>query len=56
MSCDDAHAAQVCEIVHSNHRWIVREIAEEHNISIGSYHDILKIKLEMHPVVSKFVP
>jgi hypothetical protein len=34
----------------------VREIAEECNISIGSCHDILVTKLEMHWVVSEFVP
>jgi hypothetical protein len=34
----------------------VREIAEECNILIGSCHDILTAKLEMHRVVSKFVP
>jgi hypothetical protein len=28
-SCDNAHVAQVCEIVHSNHILTVWEIAEE---------------------------
>jgi hypothetical protein len=55
-SCDDAHVAQVHVIVRSNRRLTVREIAEECNISIGSCHGILTIKLEMHQVVSKFVP
>jgi ribosomal protein S25 len=55
-SCDDAHVEQVREIVSSNRRLSVREIAEECNISIGSCHDILTTKLEMHGVVSKFVP
>jgi hypothetical protein len=32
-SCDDAHVAQVREIMHSNHRLTMREIAEECNIS-----------------------
>jgi predicted DNA-binding protein YlxM (UPF0122 family) len=50
------HVAKVCEIVHSNHRLTVREITEECNISIGSCHDILKTKLELHQVVSKFAP
>jgi hypothetical protein len=54
-SCDDAHAAQVRQIVCSNRRLTVREVAEEGNISIGSCHDILTTKLEMHRVVSKFV-
>jgi hypothetical protein len=53
MSCDDAHVAQVCEIMRSNHHLTVREIAEECNISC---HDIPITKLEMHRVVSKFVP
>jgi hypothetical protein len=34
----------------------VWEIAEECNISIGSCHDILTTKLEMHRIVSTFVP
>jgi hypothetical protein len=55
-SCDDAHVAQVHEIVHSNHCLTVREVAEECNISIGSCHENLTIKSEMHRVVSKFVP
>jgi predicted DNA-binding protein YlxM (UPF0122 family) len=56
MSYDDTHVVQVCEIMHSNPHLTVREIAEERNISIGSCHDILTTKLEMHRVVSKFVP
>jgi predicted DNA-binding protein YlxM (UPF0122 family) len=55
-SCDDAHVVQVREIVRSNCRLTVREIIEECNISKGSCHDTLTTKLEMHPVVSKFVP
>jgi hypothetical protein len=56
MSRDDAHVAQVHEIVCSNRRLTVREIAEECKISIGSCHDIPTTKSEMHQVVSKFVP
>jgi hypothetical protein len=41
--------------VGSNRRLTVREIAKECYISIGSCHDILTTKLEMHLVVSKFV-
>jgi predicted DNA-binding protein YlxM (UPF0122 family) len=55
-SCDGAHVVQVREILRSNRRLTVREIAEECNISIGSCHDILRTKSEMHWVVSKFVP
>jgi hypothetical protein len=47
---------QVCENVQSNHRLTVQEIAEESNISTGGCHDILTTKLEIHWVVSKFVP
>jgi hypothetical protein len=54
--CDDADIVQVHEIVRSNCRLTVLEIAEECNISKGSYHDTLTTKLEMHLVVSKFVP
>jgi hypothetical protein len=42
--------------MHSNRYLAVREIAEECNILIGSSHDILMTKFEMHRVVSKFVP
>jgi hypothetical protein len=55
-SCDNAHVAQVHEIVHSNRCLTVWKIAEECSISIGSCHDILTTELEMHWVVSKFVP
>jgi hypothetical protein len=55
-SCDDAHVAQVRQIVCSNRRLTVREVAEEGNISIGSCHDILTTKLETHRVVLRFVP
>jgi hypothetical protein len=55
-SCDDAHVAQVREIVRSNRRLTAREIAEECNVLIGSCHDVLTTKLEMRRVVSKFVP
>jgi ribosomal protein S25 len=55
-SSDDAHVAQVRETVRSNRRLTVREMADGCDISIGSCHDILTRKLEMHRVVSKFVP
>jgi hypothetical protein len=51
-SCDDAHVAQIHEIMRSNHDFIVQEIEEECNISIGC-HDILTTKSEMHRVISK---
>jgi hypothetical protein len=54
-SCDDAHVAQVHEIMSSNHHLTVQEITEESNISIRC-HDILTTKSEMHRVVSKFAP
>jgi hypothetical protein len=34
----------------------VWETAEEYNIFIGSCHDILTTKLEIHQAVSKFIP
>jgi hypothetical protein len=55
-SCDDAHVGQVREIVRSNRRLTEREIAEECNIPIRSCHNILTTKLEIHRVVSEFVP
>jgi hypothetical protein len=55
-SCDYVHVAQVREIVRSNRRLTVREIAEECNISMGSCRDILTTKLEIHRVVSQFAP
>jgi hypothetical protein len=55
-SYDDYYVTQVREIVHSNRRLTVREIAEECNILIGSCHDILTTKLERHRLVSKFAP
>jgi hypothetical protein len=55
-SCDDAHVAQVREIKHYNHCLTARETEEEGNILIGSCHYILMTKLEMHQVLSKFVP
>jgi hypothetical protein len=51
MSCDDAHGVQIREIVCPNRCLTVQETAEECNISIGSCHDILTTKLEMHRVV-----
>jgi hypothetical protein len=46
-SGDDAHVAQDHEIVRSNHRLTVWEIAEECNISIGPCHDILMTKIHV---------
>jgi hypothetical protein len=56
MSCDDAHVAQVHEIVRSDHCLTVLEIAEECNVSIPYCYNIPMTKLEMHLIVSKFVP
>jgi hypothetical protein len=53
---NNAHIEQVHGIVRSNCCLTVWEIAEECNVSIGPCHDILTTKLEMHQVVSKFVP
>jgi hypothetical protein len=56
VSCDDMYVVQVHEIVLSNRRLTVREIAEECNKLIGTCHNIHTTKLEMHWIVSKFVP
>jgi hypothetical protein len=56
MSCDNTHVAQVHEIMRSHSCLTAWEIAKECNILIGSCHDILTTKLEMHWVASKFVP
>jgi hypothetical protein len=51
MSRDDAHVAQIREIVRSNRRLTVQEITEECNVSIALCHDILTTKLEINWVV-----
>jgi len=54
-STDCAHVTKVNEIVRSNRRLTVREIAEDCNISVDSCHQILVEKLETHRVAAKFV-
>jgi len=52
VSTDDDHVAQVNDFVHSNCRLTIREMAEECNISFGSWQEILTEKLHMHRVAA----
>jgi len=45
----------VRDLVRENRRLTVRELAEEANVSAGSCHSILRDKLGMRRVASKFV-
>ena len=56
VSTDDDHVAQVNDLVRSNRRLTIREMAEECNISFGSCQEILTEKLHMRRVAAKFVP
>lgn len=47
---------KVNEIVHSNWRITVQEIAENCNIEVGSCHEILVEKLRLHRITAKFAP
>jgi hypothetical protein len=44
------------KIIHGNCRMIVREVAEEVEVSIGSCHTVLTEDLAMRWVPAKFVP
>lgn len=55
-STDDAHVSQVNEMVRSNRRLTVREIAEDCIISFGSCQEILTETLGMRRIAAKFVP
>ena len=52
----DDHVERVHGVIRGNHRLTVREVADEVSISIGSCHQILTEKLQMHHVSAKFVP
>lgn len=52
----NAYVTKVNEIVRSNKHLIVRETAEDGNISVSTCHIILIEKLEMHRIAAKFVP
>ena len=55
-STDDPHVDKINTLVRANRRLIIRELAEECGISVGSCYDILTSKLKMHRVSAKFVP
>ena len=52
----DDHVERVHGVIRGNHRLTVQEVADEVGISIGSCHQILTEKLQMHHVSAKFVP
>ena len=52
----DNNVAKVCEVIRSNHRLTVREVAEEVSISKTVCHEILTENLDMHRIAAKFVP
>ena len=53
-STDDDHVERVRAVIRGN-RLIVREVADEVDISIGSCHQILTEKLQIRRVSAKFV-
>lgn len=53
---DDVHVSQINDLVRSNRRLTVSEMAEKWNISFGSFQRILIEKLHMRRVTAKFVP
>ncbi|XP_064469819.1 protein GVQW3-like [Ornithodoros turicata] len=54
-STDDPHVHEINTLVWGNRRLIIRELAEECGISVGSCYKILTEKLRMHRVAAKFV-
>ena len=52
----DDNVAKVLEVIRSNRRLTVREVAEEMSISKTVCHEILTEKLGMHRIAAKFVP
>jgi hypothetical protein len=50
------NAAKVREVIRSNRRLTVREVAEEVRISKTVCHEILTENLGMHHIAAKFVP
>ena len=55
-STDNDHVERVRAVIHGNHRLTVREVADKVGISIGSCHQILTAKLQLHRVHAKVVP
>jgi len=52
----DDNVAKVCEVIRSNRRLTIREVAEEVSISKTVCHEILTENLDMHRIAAKFVP
>ena len=52
----DDNVAKVREVIRSNRRLTVREVAEEVSISKTVCHEILNENLGMHRIAAKFVP
>ena len=50
------NVVKVREVIRSNHRLTVREVAEEVSISKTVCHEILTENLGMHRIAAKFVP
>jgi len=50
------HFKRVCAVIHGNRRLTVREVGDEVGISIGSFHQILTEKHQLHCVSAKFMP
>ncbi|CAK9805507.1 Protein GVQW3 [Anthophora plagiata] len=56
IATDNTCIEKISDLVRVNRRLTVRELSEEVGISIGSCHEILTEKLNMHRVAAKFVP
>jgi hypothetical protein len=56
MSKTDDNVAKVREVIRSNRRLTVREVAEEVSIPKTACHEILTENLGMHCIAVKFVP
>jgi len=52
----DDNGAKVYEVIHSNCRLTVREVAEEVSIPKTVCHEILTENLGIHRIAAKFVP
>jgi len=55
-SKSDDNVAKVREVIRSNRRLTVREVAEEVSISKTVCHEIITENLSMHRIAAKFVP
>ena len=55
-STNDDHVERVCAVIRGNHCLTVQEVADKVSISIGSFHQILTEKHQLHCVSAKFMP